>query len=148
MTEKEKQHFVIRLKDNVQLNRTKSLKGTRTIDSNVTADFTCTIGTPQKQTKKRHRIVQFTDYEGKVMRVVTNLMDMTAEEIAGLYKSRWAIESFFRWIKQNLNVPVLFGTTSNAVYNQLFAAMIAYVLLKFLHVHGSKKNQIKPLSFA
>lgn len=63
--EKEKQHFVIRLKDNVQLNRKKSLKGTRTMDSNVTADFTCTIGTPQKQTKKRHRIVQFTDYEGK-----------------------------------------------------------------------------------
>lgn len=39
MTEKEKQHFVIRLKDNVQLNRKKSLKGTRTSDSNVTADF-------------------------------------------------------------------------------------------------------------
>lgn len=45
------------------------------------------------------------------MRVVTSLMDITAEEIAGMYKSRWAIESFFRWIKQNLNVPVLFGIT-------------------------------------
>lgn len=148
VTEKEKQHFVIRLKDNVQLNRKKSLKGTRPTDSNVTADFTCTIGTPQKQTKKRHRVVQFTDYEGKDMRVVTSLMNVTAEEIAAMYKSRWAIESFFRWIKQNLNVPVLFGTTSNAVFNQLFAAMIAYVLLKFLHVKGSKKKHIKPLSFA
>ena len=107
VTEKEKQHFVIRLKDNVQLNRKKSLKGTRPTDSNV-----------------------------------------TAEEIAAMYKSRWAIESFFRWIKQNLNVPVLFGTTSNAVFNQLFVAMIAYVLLKFLHVKGSKKKHIKPLSFA
>ncbi|HDX9688579.1 TPA: IS4 family transposase [Bacillus thuringiensis] len=135
VTEKEKQHFVIRLKDNVQLNRKKSLKGTRPTDSNVTADFTCTIGTPQKQTKKRHR-------------VVTSLMNVTAEEIAAMYKSRWAIESFFRWIKQNLNVPVLFGTTSNAVFNQLFVAMIAYVLLKFLHVKGSKKKHIKPLSFA
>lgn len=101
----------------------------------MTADFTCTIGTPQKQTKKRHR-------------VVTSLMNVTAEEIAAMYKSRWAIESFFRWIKQNLNVPVLFGTTSNAVFNQLFVAMIAYVLLKFLHVKGSKKKHIKPLSFA
>ncbi|PFB55920.1 IS4 family transposase [Bacillus thuringiensis] len=107
VTEKEKQHFVIRLKDNVQLNRKKSLKGTHPTDSNV-----------------------------------------TAEEIAAMYKSRWAIESFFRWIKQNLNVPVLFGTTSNAVFNQLFVAMIAYVLLKFLHVKGSKKKHIKPLSFA
>jgi hypothetical protein len=147
VTEKEKQPFVIRLKDNVQLNRKKALKGNPTKDSNVTADFTCTLGTPQKQTKKRHRVIQFTNHEGKEMRVVTSLMDVTAEEIANIYKSRWAIESFFRWIKQNLNVPVLFGTTKNAVFNQLFAALIAYVLLKFLHVQGSKENPQKPVSF-
>lgn len=119
---KEHQDFVLRIKENVQLNRKKSLKGSRIKDSNITADFTCTLGTPQNQTKKRHRIVQFTDHEGKEIRVVTSLMNITAEEIAGMYKSRWAIESFFRWIKQNLNVPVLFGTTKNAVFNQLFAA--------------------------
>jgi len=144
---KEHQQFVLRLKDNVQLNRKKSLQGSRTNDSNVTADFTCTLGTPQKQTKKRHRVVQFMDHEDKEIRVVTSLMDITAEEIANMYKSRWAIESFFRWIKQNLNVPVLFGTTKNAVFNQLFAALIAYVCLKFLHTQGIKKNNIKPLSF-
>ncbi|WP_309143465.1 transposase [Bacillus sp. V3B] len=65
-----------------------------------------------------------------------------------MYKSRWAIESCFRWIKQNLNVPVLFGTTKNAVFNQLFAALLAYVLLNFLHVQGSKKSIRKQLSFA
>ena len=59
------------------------------------ADWTCLIGTPQKQTEKRHRVVQFTDYEGKEMRVVTSLMHITAEEIAEMYKSRWAIETFF-----------------------------------------------------
>lgn len=144
----EKQHFVLRLKDNVQLNRKKTLKGSRTNGSNITADFTCILGTPQKQTEKRHRIVQFKDHENKEIRVVTSLMDTTAEEIAGMYKSRWAIESFFRWIKQNLNVPVLFGTTKNAVFNQLFAALIAYVLLKFLHIQGHKKNNVKTLSFA
>lgn len=144
---KEHQHFVLRLKDNVQLNRKKSLQGSRTNDSNVTADFTCTLGTSQKQTKKRHRVVQFMDHEGKEIRVVTSLMNITAEEIAKMYKSRWAIESFFRWIKQNLNVPVLFGTTKNAVFNQLFAALIAYVCLKFLHTQGIKKNNTKPLSF-
>nr|WP_256241000.1 transposase [Bacillus sp. V3B] len=84
------------LKDNIQLNRKKLLKGCRTMDSNVTADFTCTLGTTQKQTKKRHLVVQFTDHEGREMRVVTSLMHITAEEIAGMYKSRWAIESFFR----------------------------------------------------
>ncbi|MEG0472997.1 MAG: transposase [Solibacillus sp.] len=65
----------------------------------IIADFTCTLGTAQKQTKKRHRVVEFTDYEGAIVRVVTNLHDVTAEEIAGMYKERWEIESFFRWIK-------------------------------------------------
>ncbi|WEZ06598.1 IS4 family transposase [Priestia flexa] len=148
VTEKEKQHFVIRLKENIQLNRKKALKGTRKKDSNVTGDFTCILGTPQKQTKTRQRVVQFTDHDGKEIRVVTSLMNVTAEEIADMYKARWAIESFFRWIKQNLNVPILFGTTPNAVFNQLFTALIAYVLLKFLHIQGSKKNTQKPLSFA
>src|SRR4051794_2453595 len=76
----EKQHFVLRLKDNIQLNRKKSLKGCRTVDLNVTADFTYTLGTPQKQTKKRHRVVQFTDQEGREMHVVTSLMDITAKK--------------------------------------------------------------------
>ena len=79
---------------------------------------------------------------------MTNLQDVTAEEIAGMYKERWAIESFFRWMKQNLNVPVLFGTTKNAVFSQLFAALIAYVLLKFLHTEGHKKKNCKRLAFA
>ena len=142
------QDFVIRLKENIQLNRKKSLKRTKIDGSNIIADFTCTLGTAQKQTKKRHRVVEFTDYEGAIVRVITNLRDVTAEEIAGMYKERWAIESFFRWIKQNLNVPVLFGTTKNAVFSQLFAALIAYVLLKFLHTEGHKRNNCKRLSFA
>lgn len=142
------QDFVFRLKDNIQLNRKKSLQGSRPKGSNVTADFTCKLGTPQKQTKKRHRVVQFLDYEGQALSVITSLMSVTAEEVADMYKSRWAIESFFRWVKQNLNVPVLFGTTENAVFNQLFAALIAYVLLKFLHTQGSKGTYCKSLSFA
>ena len=143
-----KQDFVIRLKENVQLNRKKSLKRATVEGSTIVADFICTLGTAQKQTKKRHRVMEFTDYEGAIVRVITNLRDVTAEEITGMYKERWAIESFFRWIKQNLNVPVLFGTTKNAVFSQLFSALIAYVLLKFLHTEGQKKNNCKCLSFA
>lgn len=141
------QDFVIRLKDNIQLNRKKSLQRTAVEGSNIVADFTCTLGTAQKQTKKRHRVVEFTDYEGTIVRVVTNLRDVSAEDIAGMYKERWAIESFFRWIKQNLNVPVLFGTTKNAVFSQLFAALIAYVLLKFLHTRIHPKSDVEALSF-
>ena len=142
-----KQDFVIRLKENIQLNRKKSLKRTAVEGSNIIADFTCTLGTNQKQTEERHRVVEFIDYEGETVRVVTNLREVTAEEIAGMYKERWAIESFFRWIKQNLNVPVLFGTTPNAVFSQLFAALIAYVLLKFLYTRIHLKTDVESLSF-
>ncbi|UYB49997.1 IS4 family transposase (plasmid) [Lysinibacillus capsici] len=142
------QDFVIRLKENIHLSRKKSLKRAAVEDSNVIGDFTCIIGTKQKQTKRRHRVVEFVDYEGELVRVVTNRRDVTAEEITDMYKEHWAIESFFRWIKQNLNVPVLFGTTENAVYSQLFAALIAYVLLKFLQTECHKKKNCKRLSFA
>lgn len=73
---------------------------------------------------------------------------VSAEVIANIYKERWKIESFFRWIKQNLNVPVLFWTTPNAIYNQLFAALIAYVLLKWLYKNTENKKVFQVLSFA
>lgn len=82
------QDFVIRLKENIHLNRKKSLKRAAVTGSNVIADFTCIIGTAQKQTQKRHRVVEFVDYEGELVRVVTNLLDVIAEEIAGMYKER------------------------------------------------------------
>lgn len=59
-----------------------------------------------------------------------------------MYKARWGVEVFFRWIKQNLNVPILLGTTKNAVFNQLFAALMTYVVLKWLYVR-SKSHIIK-----
>nr|WP_274608117.1 transposase [Peribacillus sp. TH27] len=46
-------------------------------------------------------------------------MNVAPEAIADIYKTRWRIETFFRWIKQNLSVPVLFDTTENAVFNQI-----------------------------
>ena len=52
--------------------------------------------------------------------MVTDLMGVTAEQITQIYKTRWQIEVFFRWIKQHLNIPTLFGITENAVYGQLY----------------------------
>ena len=60
---------------------------------------------------------------------------------------RWKVESFFRFIKQNLNVKRLFGTNENSVYNQLFIALIAYVLLHFSYVNVSEKLKFVKLSF-
>lgn len=118
------QDFVIRIKENVELSHRKSLQRLSVKDSNVTHDFTCRLGTLQCRSEQRHRVIFFKDHENREIRVVTSLRNVAAEVVADMYKARWAIESFFRWIKQNLNVPVLFGTTENAVYNQLFAALM------------------------
>ncbi|WP_085980044.1 IS4 family transposase [Paenibacillus sp. Aloe-11] len=132
----EKQYFVTRIKENVTLVNPHSLKNRKVETSNVIRDITCYLGTPQCQSELRHRVVIFQDNNGNEIRVATNLVHLSAEEIADTYKARWGIEVFFRWIKQNLNVPVLFGTTMNAVFNQLFAALMTYVILKWLYDHS------------
>ena len=142
----EGQPFVIRLKTNVELTQRKSLKRVVSEDSNIVNDFTAKLGTEQNRSDRRHRIVEFTDYEGKNIRVITNLYSTSAETVAAIYKARWGVELFFRWIKQNLNVPRLFVTTKNAVYNQLFAALLAYVIVTFVYTALAPKVKYQRLS--
>lgn len=70
---------------------------------------------------------------GKILRILTNDLDATAQQIADLYKRRWAIELFFRWVKQNLKIRKFLGTSENAVRIQITVALIAFLLLKLLH---------------
>ncbi|QQK74251.1 IS4 family transposase [Salicibibacter cibarius] len=112
----DEQSFVIRMKENVAIVRPQSLKRLPNEESRVTRDITCQLGSSQVRSQKRHRVVFFNDNHGNEIRVVTDLKDVSAEKIADIYRERWAVESFFRWIKQYLNVPTLFGTTPNAVF--------------------------------
>jgi hypothetical protein len=68
--------------------------------------------------------------DGKTLRVVTNDLDAPAQEIADLYKRRWAIELFFRWVKQTLRIRHFLGRSENAVRIQIATALIAYLLLR------------------
>lgn len=70
---------------------------------------------------------------GKTLRLITNDLDSPAEEIAELYRQRWQIELFFKWIKQNLRIRRFLGTSENAIRIQLYAALIAYLLLRLAH---------------
>lgn len=63
---------------------------------------------------------------------ITNNFDLSAQEIADIYKSRWQIELFFKWIKQNLKIKTFWGTSKNAVFIQIWVALIVYMLL-WLH---------------
>ena len=56
-------------------------------------------------------------------------MDITAEQVALLYKNRWQIELFFKWIKQHLKIKSFWGTTENAVRIQIYTAIITYCLI-------------------
>lgn len=79
------------------------------------------------------RLVDYVDPEtGKLYFFLTNSFDLKATVIADLYKERWKIELFFKWIKQNLKVKTFLGTSPNAVLTQLWIALCVYLLLSFL----------------
>jgi IS4 transposase len=70
---------------------------------------------------------------GRILRIVTNDLDAPADEIAELYKRRWQIELFFRWVKHSLKIRHFFGTSENAVRIQIAVALIAFILLRSAH---------------
>lgn len=81
------------------------------------------------------RMVSVVDPEtGEVVRFLTNNETYSADTIALLYKLRWNIEIFFKWIKQNLKIKSFLGTSHNAVYSQIWIAMIVYLLIWFLKI--------------
>src|SRR5260370_12235762 len=83
---------------------------------------------------------------GKVLRIFTNNLEASAQEIADLYKRRWAIELFFRWVKQTLKINHFLGTSENAVRIQITVALIAFLLLRL--AHDANRIVISPLAFA
>jgi hypothetical protein len=83
---------------------------------------------------------------GKVLRILSNDLDASAQEIADLYKRRWAIELFFRWIKQTLKIARFLGTSENAVRIQIAVALIAFLLLRL--AQRTQKAVQSPLAFA
>lgn len=77
------------------------------------------------------------------MILVTNNFELSAEEIAGLYKKRWGIELFFKWIKQNLKIKTYLGRSENAVRTQIYTALISYLLLYFYRQKQTGKTSFK-----
>jgi len=79
------------------------------------------------------RLIEFVDKEtGKEYQFLTNSMTLDATEVAALYRERWQIELFFKWIKQNLRVKTFLGISKNAVLTQIWIALCVYLLLSFL----------------
>ena len=94
----------------------------------------------------RVREVRVRTETGKVLRILTDDPDAPAERVAGLYKRRWAVELFFRWVKQTPRIRRFLGAGENAVRVQVAAALIARLLLRFAQARQSAIGA--PLLFA
>jgi hypothetical protein len=93
------------------------------------------------------RLVTYVDQEtGEKHVFLTNNFKLAARTIADLYKSRWEIEIFFKWIKQNLKIKSFLGTSQNAVMTQIWAAMIYYLLLSFIKFQTKCRHSLHELT--
>ena len=143
--------IVTRFKSNTPLTASAERALPEDEDSNILSDRTGLL--PQRQARSRKnpfskpvREVRVRTDTGKVLRILSNDLEAPARDIADLYKRRWAIELFFRWIKQNLKIRHFLGVSENAVRIQVAVALIAYLLLRL--AQAAQRTVRSPLAFA
>ena len=121
--------FVVRAKTNLQY---KCIKWRRRLPKGILTDaeIELTIYGSQKGYPEHLRFVRFYDEEqSREFMFLTNAMELTAQQVADLYKNRWQIELFFKWLKQHLKIKKFWGTTENAVRIQIYSAICTYCLV-------------------
>ena len=121
--------FVVRAKSNLQY---RCVRWKRRMPKNILTDaeIELTVYKSHKDYPENLRLVRYYDEEqDREFMFLTNAMDLTAQQIADLYKNRWQIELFFKWLKQHLKIKKFWGTTENAVRIQISAAITAYCLV-------------------
>jgi IS4 transposase len=141
--------IVTRFKFNTPLQVAKELAVTE--GGNILSDR---IGfLPARQANSRRnpmqdavREIRVTTDTGKVLRILSNDLDASAQEIADLYRRRWAIELFFRWVKQTLKITRFVGTSENAVRIQIAVALITFLLLRL--AQATQAVILSPIVFA
>ena len=143
--------FVTRAKSNMRWHRVYSMPTDRTTgivcDQHILLDGFYT----QQDYPAQLRRVRFNDPDtGKTLIFLTNQMTLPAATICALYKNRWQVELFFKWIKQHLRIKRFFGTSENAVKTQIWIAVSVYVLVaiikKKLHLDASLYTLLQILS--
>ena len=124
--------FVIRSKKNLQY---KCIKWKRRLPKNILSDaeIELTGYNPHQYYPESLRLIRYWDNESnKEFTYLTNAKHLTAQQIANLYKNRWQVELFFKWLKQHLKIKKFWGTTENAVRIQIYAAISAYCLVAII----------------
>lgn len=126
-------YFVIRAKSNLKFKRIYSKKVDKTTGVQCDQTGILTGFYVSKQYPDKLRKIKFFDKESnRTFIFLSNNMELRADQIALLYKNRWQIELFFKWIKQHLKIKTFWGTSENAVRIQIFTAIITYCLVEIV----------------
>ncbi len=138
--------FVTRLKKNanygvIERHKVNKKQG---ITSDQTIEFTG-LRTAKKCPIQLRRIGYRDPETGKHYVFLTNHFKLVARTIADIYKARWQVELFFKWIKQNLKIKSFVGTSKNAVMTQIWIALCVYLLLAFLKFQSKLKKSMQQM---
>ena len=122
--------FVVRAKSNLKFNRMYSRKYDKSTGVKSDQIGKLTGFYVSKEYPNKLRKIKFYDREtDRIFIFLTNNFELSAEQVAFLYKNRWQVELFFKWIKQHLKIKAFWGTSENAVRIQIYSAIIAYCLV-------------------
>ena len=124
--------FVVRAKTNI---KSRVLKWKRRLPKNILSDceIELTGNYSQKAYPERIRMVRYWDEDDQREFIyLTNAKQISALQVAELYKNRWQVELFFKWLKQHLKIKKFWGTSENAVKIQVYSAIIAYCLVAIM----------------
>src|SRR5690625_2720131 len=136
--------FASRLKKNAVTREIQSFELPES--SPVMSDDMVYIGTAQNRAENVFRLIEVEDTKGNKLRFITNRFDLSADEISDIYRSRWAIELFFKWLKQHVEIKHFYGMTENALQNQIFIALITYCLHVLIRLETNSKKPLLRIS--
>ncbi len=135
--------FVTRLKRSIRWTRVVSHPVDKAVGLRSDQEILLFSKKSKAKYPKRLRRISFRDEtQSRTLVFLTNNFSLSAEAIAALYKARWEIELFFKWIKQNLKVKSFYGTSANAVKTQIWIAMIVYLILAILKERYYLENSL------
>jgi hypothetical protein len=125
--------FVTRLKRSIKWTRVLSHPVDKSLGLRSDQEILLATKKSKRLYPNRLRRISFRDEtQGRTLVFLSNNFVLTADTIAALYKARWEIELFFKWIKQNLRIKTFYGTSPNAVKTQVWIAMVVYLVLAIL----------------
>jgi hypothetical protein len=138
-------HFVTRIKGNILYESIREYDLPDGKDEHIIKDEIIRLtGKPAIENRidqlELRRVVVYIEQDDRVIELICNNLEWSAATIAELYKRRWLIETFFKLIKQNLQIKTFLGTTQNACKSQIFIALIGYLILELIRRTLSKTN--------